>query len=330
MGVWMKAPWLIFLSLIFLTLPSALHAQDMPSGNYENLVLAVDSGAGTLSGYFSDSNGYSTWSYDPHFTCRLFLTGKRDGDHYVIQAWKPADRDPIVIGGTLNPLSRNKPAVRLALAPLPGDCWSVNPALGKADGAKLSLQKAQPYAEVRMVSAPKAHFYAGADGAPGKDYVVRGDVLAVMETKGEFARVQFEGKDKGWVRQDDLFAMIPVSTPRAPKLSVAEKSTGGARAIPGVPPKGLVDQLRIIDAQAFEMALSVFQDPGKRPELSPKAAQLEKDLNSTVGQLNVEDPKAYKKEGEAISETFLDLQYVKQPQQVVSRRLNQVMSSVKK
>src|SRR6188474_2387384 len=95
----------IFISIFLasLSLPATLWAQQdaEPSGNYNELALAVD-GRGVLTGYYKNATNWDEDAFTPHFTCHLFITGKKQGDVYPIQAWLPTERDPRVIGGELS------------------------------------------------------------------------------------------------------------------------------------------------------------------------------------------------------------------------------------
>lgn len=78
------------------------------------------------------------------------------------------------------------------------------------------------------------------------------------------------------------------------------------------------------------MALQVLKDPSDRASLADKRVGMEKELNALLSRLNQVDPAAYGLESSGIFETFLDLQYVKQDQQVLSLRLKARMRDLSK
>jgi len=335
-----------FFILALLILPnvqlSALSASE-PSGVYQYLTVAVNPQDGTATGYYENVRENPNEIY---LSCRFYLAGQKSGDKYSIQTWSPKDKNPVVVRGDLTFLANKdgKAAVRLKLDELRQDCWNLDPSLGKDEGSKMGMQKFAEWIEIRVVSASKAPYYETPDlSAAKKSYGLRGEVLKVLEKNPGWRRILAEGRKEAWVQESDLYPTNPVDAMPEPVKLKAPKSSAKPSSSPDVPAaskrpvvptpqapsntapstRDLIDQLKIKDARAFEMALSVLQNPEKRKDLAPKAQQSESELNGIIAQLNAADPGAYQKESHRISETFLDLQYVKQAQSVVSLRLNQ-------
>ncbi|MCE9623989.1 MAG: hypothetical protein K8R69_00835 [Deltaproteobacteria bacterium] len=339
----MKKISIATLTLLSLACPRIWAQSPEPSGIYQYLTVAVDPRDGTVTGYYENVRENPNEIY---LSCRFYLAGKKAGNQYSIQTWSPKDRTPVVLRGTLafEENKNGKAAVRLKLDELRQDCWNLDPSLGKDEGSKMGIQKSADWIEIRVVSASKAPYHEAADlSSEKKSYGLRGEVLKVLEKIPGWRRISADGRKEAWVQESDLSPTVPVDAMpepakiKAPKSPAKAPSTS-AKPVETITPaistpamttdrlpstKELVDQLKVKDAQAFEMALTVLQNPDKRPDLAPKAQAVEADLNRIVAQLNAADPGAYQKESHRISETFLDLQYVKQAQPVVSLRLNQ-------
>jgi hypothetical protein len=183
------------------------------SGNYQELMLAIDPKSGTLTGYYENGTGWDPEIQGPRFSCIFYVYGKKVGDQYKIQTWFPGEKNPEVITGELRFLPREKgtefPTLLLRLDQEHGGCWNVNPDLAKPEGSQLSLQNAAPWIEVRVVQANRAHFFQKPDIAPTKAYVVRGDGLGILEKKPGWVRAVYRGKTTGWVKETDIFPSLP-------------------------------------------------------------------------------------------------------------------------
>lgn len=341
----MKNITIVTLAILSLAPPQVWAQNPEPSGIYQNLTLAVDSQAGTVTGYYENVQDNPNEIY---LSCRFYLAGQKSGTQYTIQTWSPTDRTPVVVHGTLafQENKEGKTAVRLKLDELKQDCWNLDPSLGKDEGSKMEIQKSTNWMEIRVVSASSAPYYENPDIASAtKSYGRRGEVLKALEKNQGWLRVLADGRKEAWVRESDLSPTVPVNAMPEPVKTKATKSATKAPSIAIQPvatkapvatipakkedslpsTKDLMNQLKIKDAQAFEMALTVLQNPEKRKDLAPQAQTVESELNRIIAQLNAKDPGAYQKESRRISETFLDLQYVKQAQPVVSSRLHQEM-----
>lgn len=314
-----------------------VRAQTSPevSGVYQELTLGVDPAQGALTGYFKEI-------YDPpnlpHVECSFYLYGKKEGGHYMVQAWSPEDKKSIVTKGELSFFSadNSKPSVLLRLEKLDRDCTALKPNLAKGQGAFFDLKTNGDWKEVRMVAHPKSPYYQAPDlSAPARDSAKRGAVLTVVERRSDWAQVQADQKSKGWIREADLYPTSPSGGSAEPAPLVVDQVSVPAkqpdrRELPTQMPAPeieskdlLIARLKVLNAQAFEMALQVLKNPTKRNILSAKRMEMERDFNTLVSKLKHAAPSTYPEESKEIFETLLDLQYVERDQPVVSLRLNQ-------
>lgn len=181
------------------------------SGEYESLLLGVDSG-GNLTGYFFEATGNDEMER-PRFTCSFFISGKKQTDgNYKIKTWFPGDADE-VIKGKLKFVGKNgKKSVNLKLDGEHGGCWNVAPMIKEDDGTNYDLTVAGNWDSIRVVSASKGYFYKSAEAkAPQKIWVVRNDVVRVNQTKGNKANVTFVSdkgrKTSGWMNTRDFYTI---------------------------------------------------------------------------------------------------------------------------
>jgi hypothetical protein len=210
-----KISFLAFYCLLLFS-PIAL-AQGGPtesSGNYQELMVALNRTNNTLSGYYQNSTGWDSEAERPRFNCIFYVWGKKQGDHYAIQTWFPGDAKATeVIAGELKFLNKEPgikmPSVLLRLKQEHGGCWNVNPELAKPEGTELAAQDSTSWIEVRVVSANRAHFFQAPGSAPTKVYVVRGDGLGILQKKPGWVYAEYQKKTKGWVQESDLFPAAP-------------------------------------------------------------------------------------------------------------------------
>lgn len=328
------------------------------SGIYQKLTLGVDPSQEFVTGYYDDI-------YEPpnlaSSECRFYLYGKRTGDKYSVTAWLPGEKKAKATSGqltfyTANP---NYPSVLLKLDKLSRDCTQLNPKLAKEAGALLDKSKGGSWTEVRIVQNPKAHYFQNPDpAAPARGSAKRGTVLTVSAWQGGWAQVQADQKPKGWIPEADLYPRSPEETSASAASAQAETPTtapsketsapaiaakqpapnAAASSSPAIPAAAapaeskpaLLQRLKSLNAEAFDMALQVLKNPAGRSSLADKRDGLEQELNALLSRLNRVDPAAYRRESPSLFETFLDLQYVRQDQQVVSLRLKAKMQDLAK
>jgi predicted ATPase len=85
------------------------------------------------------------------------------------------------------------------------------------------------------------------------------------------------------------------------------------------------DEIEAISTQAFDLAETVAQDPGRRAELHATAESLREKLKQLATELRAKDPEAYEQVSDTVSEALLDLKYVIRETEGVSLRLNKVI-----
>lgn len=183
------------------------------SGFYQELDLGVDATGGIVTGYYRNGSELGPSDDEPQITCTFFLYGKKSGDKYAVQVWRPKASNPVMISGELSFLppkkEKSKPSVRLQLSQMPSGCSDVNPSLSKPEGSHLGMEKAGDWIEVRMVKVQKAPFYESPDpSAHKKSEMTRGDVFEVLEKKPGWVRTNYE-REKGWIKEGDIFPKEP-------------------------------------------------------------------------------------------------------------------------
>lgn len=328
------------------------------SGIYQKLTLGVDPSQEFVTGYYDDI-------YEPpnlaSSECRFYLYGKKTGDKYSVTAWLPGEKKAKATSGQLTFYTANPsyPSVLLKLDTLSRDCLQLNPKLTKGEGALLDKSKGGSWTEVRIVQNPKSQYFQSPDpAAPTRGSAKRGTVLTVTTRQGGWAQVQADQKPKGWIRETDLYPRTPEETSasaaasqaEAPKTAPAQETATpaivvqqpapntaagsspaiSAAAAPAESKSTLLLRLKSLNAEAFDMALQVLKNPAARASLSDKRGGMEQELNALLARLNQVDPAAYRRESPSLFETFLDLQYVRQDQQVVSLRLKAKMQDLAK
>ncbi len=87
----------------------------------------------------------------------------------------------------------------------------------------------------------------------------------------------------------------------------------------------LVEELEMINKQAFRMAVSVHEDSSLRPQLAEEARLLQKRLLDIAEELERIDPNTKKRWFHPISESILDLDFVTTVTGITSLRLGDVI-----
>jgi len=92
----------------------------------------------------------------------------------------------------------------------------------------------------------------------------------------------------------------------------------------------LIKELKAIDRPAFEMAVLVVENPANRGKLVAKAQLLRERLKEIGNELKTNNPEAFNKRSDQISETLLDLKFVAGQTKGVSLRLNRIIQQKKR
>ncbi len=188
-------PRIFSAALLLSFLPSLANAANLlESGLYEGLMLAVSS-EGKVTGYYQEEQGEN-----PGKRCTFFFSGTTNEQGGAkIQSWSSrikllgnitAQPDAIVV--TI-PKGREHDGCGLVLMP-------------EIDqGLSLTRIAQVPWRELRTITATKVHLSKmPTDGAAQKAYLIRGDVVGVLQTKDQWVEVEYvasERRIKGWVKE---------------------------------------------------------------------------------------------------------------------------------
>ncbi len=191
---------MLALVMPFMMLLAVSAAPVLTPGLYGELRLARDASTNTLSGHFSSSTG------EGKFSC-IFQFEGRDGEGATVEveSWFPADRKER-ISGTLTITEPG--AFVLALKEEHGGCWNVQHFADGKDPARFTLDLAKPWVALKVVKEKKAKFFTDPSTAkPKAAFLVLGDVVGVLELKGEWLRVEFVGArtTQGWMPKSAFF-----------------------------------------------------------------------------------------------------------------------------
>ena len=300
------------------------------SGIYQNLTLGVDSSGGMVTGYYSKVDEPPNL---PSSECSFYLSGKWAGDKYALQVWRPGTQKSATTGElTIFSADKGRASALLKVEKLSRDCTALNPKLGKPEGALFDKSKDGPWTEVRIVGNSKAHYSQTPSlSSPERDSAKRGTVLLVTGRQAGWLQVQANQKPKGWIQESDLYPLSPdEAMPERAELQAEPKppSLPEPKAIPSPKPisdskADLLRRLKTLDTQAFALALRVLVNPSERNAIASSRLVLESELNAVVESLDKADPTAYRSEASRIYDTYLDLQFARQEQAVVSLRLRQ-------
>ncbi len=87
----------------------------------------------------------------------------------------------------------------------------------------------------------------------------------------------------------------------------------------------LVEELKVINKRAFDMALSVHKDPGLRTQLTEEATPLQMRLLEIAEEIERIAPAVHKQWFHTISESILDLNFAKAATDFTSLRLGDII-----
>lgn len=175
-------------------------AGSLQSGYYEGLMLAVDSD-GSVTGYFREDQGEGVTK-----SCSFFLAGQRRDDRAEVATWSSSklrgEISPTASGVMLRlPQGREHDGCGLVLPP------SIN------TGLTLDKVYDAGWRELRRIAAERAYLHPAPAGRPGRAFVVRGDVVGVLERHGSWLQVEYRGANRstrGWVRDADAERLRPL------------------------------------------------------------------------------------------------------------------------
>jgi hypothetical protein len=175
------------------------------SGLFEEVVIAVDASGHLLGRYFMEQGEGVTKRCD--FT---FVGQVRGGEAALRVLQTP-------IGQTRHPVGRivaTTGGVTLRLpgaGDLPGCGAVIGPFLDNPQGMALSRTGAGGWVSLMRVRSPRVPLRATPNGAPARAYVVKGDVVGVVERRGGQVHVLYpsdrQKRSEGWVAATDLQAL---------------------------------------------------------------------------------------------------------------------------
>ncbi len=177
-------------------------ATTLQSGVYEGLLLAV-SPAGEITGYYSESADDSVKR-----TCTFFLQGHvSDQQPETITSWSSS-----VLAGHI---AANNMGVTLAIpdGQNHAGCMSVlMPEI--ATGLKLDRTQQTHWQTLMQISSPRAYLSSTPDAATRrKAWIVKGDVVGVIQTQGDWSEVEYIGNSgkttRGWVNSNETQPLAP-------------------------------------------------------------------------------------------------------------------------
>jgi len=189
----------LLISFVF----STTFGQQLISGDYDDgLKLCYDSATKKVTGYFEEHTGYDEQTNSARFSCIFYIEGIVTAKKFKVNTYFPADKKDDQITGTIE-LVNNK-EFTLLLPQDHGGCWNVQPFTKPVE---FTLNKNQPWIQVRYVNAAKAYFYSEkSDDKQMKIYIVKGDVVCVEKIEAGWAYCTYFGKkvSKGWVKVNEL------------------------------------------------------------------------------------------------------------------------------
>jgi hypothetical protein len=163
------------------------------SGQYEQLMLAIDS-QGNLTGYYHEDQGQGISK-----RCEFYLSGKGFGGEIPVLTWSNR-----TLPGTLTALSGSV-KLRIEKGRDHAGCGQVLlPQINQ--GLKFDLTEDAAWSELRQISSDRSNFYMEPDAAKAlKTFVVRGDIVGIIVRNGEWLLTEYHGAKsttKGWLVAD--------------------------------------------------------------------------------------------------------------------------------
>lgn len=168
-------------------------------GYYEGLMLAVDPG-GHVTGYFREDQGRGVVK-----SCAFFLAGQRRGERAEVATWSNAGLPGEIVAtgvGVMLTLPRGREHAGCGLVLPP----SVD------TGLPLDKVSDAGWQELRRIAVERARLHPAPDGRPGRAFVVRGDVVGVLDRRGDWLQVEYRGakrSTRGWIRSADAARLQP-------------------------------------------------------------------------------------------------------------------------
>jgi hypothetical protein len=178
-------------------------AATLQSGDYGDLLIAVNHASHQLTGYYNSGRGEQ-----PHFSCIFYIKGALKGSETEISTYFPETAKD-VIKGKLKITDATH--MRISLADEHGGCANVMHFADASQPADFQLLSAHPkWKTIRVIKSKKAYFFASADAkSHGKTYVVEGDGICVTNSNGTRMQVEYwrpeEKTISGWIDEKEFY-----------------------------------------------------------------------------------------------------------------------------
>lgn len=158
-------------------------------GVYENMLLAF-SPNGTITGYYREAQGEGVVK-----SCTFSFSGEARSGTATITV-----KSDESVSGTIQP---DNDAIHLKIPKareLPGCGLVLMPEI--ADGLDYDLIEKKPWRELRTISKEKAYFHSEPrSDKKQKSYLIKGDVVAVVEKEGEWLHIDYYSNSGKFLRR---------------------------------------------------------------------------------------------------------------------------------
>lgn len=199
---------ILFISIIALV-PGESHGNGSGrpiSGIYDNTVLGFDEDTKIVTGYFFDSRGDGDIS--PVFNCSFFFSGVVRNTEVKLAVIQPTIQSDTSHGKLIFHTVGGKAAIRIILEEEQPGCMNVYPK-DELRNDELVLNKKMPWKKILIVSKSKAFFAkTPSKAAITKRYVVKGDVVGMIEEKNGWVHTVFRSRKsttEGWLTKDSFY-----------------------------------------------------------------------------------------------------------------------------
>jgi hypothetical protein len=187
--------WLSIVMAGLVTGPVGAQAdQSFRSGQFEQVLLAV-SPSGRIVGQFYEERGVGVT-----FSCEIVFRGQARGRSIAVVATDGEDTLPGRLAATADGIVLTVPGGQQ----LAGCGMTIGPDI--ATGLALSRTGAGSWTSLARITAARARLRPSPGAAPGRAYLVRQDVVAVLRRRGSAVEVVFHGArtTRGWVAAAEL------------------------------------------------------------------------------------------------------------------------------
>lgn len=198
---------IIILTLLSGSIPAA-QISGLEPGSYDNAIIGFDSSNRIVTGYFSENSADDS---RPLMRCEFYFSGQLTGSTAKLKIYQLTLPDKPT-AGSLNVSKNGKSSsINLQLEEEQPGCINIYP---KAELAKTKLAIVLPakWIEIRMAAERMVYFHKGASPeTKTRKYIAKGDVVGVVEYKGDWGNVVYIGETKstsGWIKLSQLFASV--------------------------------------------------------------------------------------------------------------------------